>query len=131
MLRRIVSTLPLLLLTVALHAYGNDHGGGASAPAPLVFTSNLATAGAGDRILQMTLAFEQAAPEVTHHIDLYKPKIQHKVILLLSGENAETLRTLKGKAALAEKIRDIVNGVLHEDEKSGVTEVLFTSFIIQ
>lgn len=105
----------------------SDHGGGGGAPAPLIFTVNL-----GDnRFLQLGLVLETATPEAAHELSSYQPKIQHHIILLLSGQDEAKLRTLPGKKELAREIIETVNHVIHEDEKTGVKEVLFTNFIIQ
>ena len=109
-----------------ISATASDHGGG-GAPAPLIFTVNLGTG----NYLQIGLILEAATPEATHELDLYKPKIQHAIILLLSGKDDAKLRTLPGKKALIEEIIEAANHVIHETEKTGVNEVLFTNFIIQ
>lgn len=104
----------------------SGHGGGASAP-PMVFTVNLGSS----HYLRVELVLEPATPEVTHELDMFRPRIQHAVILLLSERSEDKLRTLAGKKELMEDILDAVNHVIHGDHKTGVKEVLFTSFIIQ
>ncbi len=105
----------------------NDHGGGSGAPAPLVFTVNLGS----NNYLQLGLILEAASPEVSHELIAYNPKIQHEIILLLSGKDGAKLRTLPGKKELIEEIIEAVNHVIHKTEKNGVSEVLFTAFVIQ
>jgi len=105
----------------------SDHGGGGGAPEPLVFTVNLGS----NSYLQLGLILEAASPEVGHELAIYKPKIQHEIILLLSGKDDAKLRTLPGKKELIEEIIATVNHVIHEDHKTGVSEVLFSNFIIQ
>lgn len=104
----------------------NDHGGG-GAPEPMVFTVNLGT----ESYVQFGLIFEGKTPEVEHLLASYKPKIQHEIILLLSGKDAATLRTLAGKKALIAEIIKLGNHAIHEDEESGIKDVLFTKFLIQ
>jgi flagellar FliL protein len=111
--------LPLSLLA-------GDHGGG-GAPEPMVFTVNLGK----DNYLQFGLIFEGVTPEVMHLLAGYKPRLQHEIILLLSGKDAANLRTLAGKKELIEEIITLGNHVIHEDEKTGIKEVLFTKFLIQ
>jgi flagellar FliL protein len=112
-------------------AHASDHGGGPAGPEPLKFTVNVASASSVGRYLQVEMVFETVKPEVAQTIASLKPKVQHAIILLLAGENAETLRGRKGKEELMAKIIDAVNKVIDENEKTGVKEVLFTSFIIQ
>ncbi len=105
----------------------SDHGGGSSGNEPLVFVIN----GENNTFLRFGIILEAATPEASHEISVYKPKIQHEIILLMSGKNVEKLRTLEAKKALVEEIIDTVNHVIHANRKKGVKEVLFTTFIIQ
>lgn len=119
--------LVVLTLLLPMSALANDHGGGGGAPEPMVFTVNLGK----DNYLQFGLVFETASPEAAHSLAAYKPKVQHEIILLLSDKEATKLRTLPGKKELIEEIVELTNHVIHEDEKTGVKEVLFTKFLIQ
>jgi flagellar FliL protein len=126
-----VGFIALLLANLMPVAHASDHGGGASGPEPLKFTVNVASASSAGRYLQLEIVFETVKPEVAQTIASLKPKVQHAIILVLAGENAEVLRSRKGKEELMAKIIDAVNKVIDENEKTGVKEVLFTSFIIQ
>lgn len=126
------TALPLLLLSSVLAvplAQASDAP--AAGPEPLKFTVNVASANSSGKYLQLEIVFETAQPEAAHAIATLKPKVQHQMILLLSGENADHLRTREGKRELMEKIIETVNKVIDENEKTGVKEVLFTHFIIQ
>ena len=106
-------------------------GGGPSGPEPLKFTVNLQEANGDNKYLQVEMVFETAKPEAAPSLVTYKPRIQHAMILLLSGQDSARLRTREGKHHLAAEIIEAVNKVIDETEKTGVKEVLFTSFIIQ
>ena len=123
-LTAIVSLCLVALMPMAASA--SDHGGG-GAPEPLVFTTNAGKS----QYLQFGIILEPAVPEAQHLIAGYKPKIQHEILLMLADKDVNKLRTLQGKKDLAEEIIEIVNHVIHEDEKTGVKEVLFTKFLIQ
>ncbi|WP_109041525.1 flagellar basal body-associated protein FliL [Azospira sp. I13] len=125
-LARCLSCLLLLLLAPSLQA--NDHGGGGGAAESYRFVVNLARSG---RILQTDMVFEGAHAETAESLKVIRPKVQHALILILSAETPESLQTLEGKEALAQRIRKALNALLKEDEKSGVKEVLFTNFIMQ
>jgi flagellar FliL protein len=112
---------------LSVPAQASDHGGGGGAPEPLVFTVNLG----GGNYLQFGLILEAATPEAAHELVVYRPKIQHEIILLLSDKTQDKLRTLPGKKELIEEIAEAVNHVIHENKKTGVKEILFTNFIIQ
>ncbi len=93
----------------------------------MVFTVNLGP----ENYLQFGLVLEAATPEAGQEVEVYKPRIQHEIILLLSSQNVDHLRTLEGKKALIEEILTKVNHVIDETAKTGVKEVLFTRFLIQ
>ena len=130
-LRWLLPFLTALFLGFGTPALANDHGDGGGAPGPIKFVTNLGNPNNGGRYIQIEVAFEAASPEVEHSIGAYKPKIQHAVLLLLSSQDAAKLLTLDGKRELAANIRSLTNKILDETEKTGVKEVLFTSFIIQ
>ncbi len=127
MMKAFAATLLMALaLFSSLPALASDHGGG-GAPEPMVFTVNLGK----ENYLQFGLIFEAASPEAAHLLASNKPRIQHKIILMLSDKDSANLRTLQGKKALIEEIIELSNHVIDETEKTGVKEVLFTKFLIQ
>jgi flagellar FliL protein len=121
----LASMLVVLALLLPVPVLAGDHGGGA--PEPMVFTVNLGT----ENYLQFGLILEPAAPEAAGAIAAYKPRIQHEIILLLSSKEVAKLRTLAGKKELIEELVELANHAIHEDEKTGVKEALFTQFLIQ
>lgn len=129
-LQRCLSIACLALLLGVLPAQAGDHGGGGGHE-PLRFTVNVGSNASGGKYLQVEMVFETAHPEAAQAIATLKPRVQHALILLLTAENADHLRTREGKHELMEKIVEVVNKVIDENEKTGVKEVLFTSFIIQ
>ncbi len=118
--------LAVLAMLVPLSAMANEHGGG-GAPEPTVFTVNLGK----DNYLQFGLIFEAATPEAAQLLASYKPKVQHEIILLLSGKDSNTLRSLQGKKELIEEIVALTNRIIGENEETGIKEVLFSKFLIQ
>ena len=118
--------LMLLAVLAPLSVLANDHGGGGG-PEPMIFTVNLGT----ENYLQFGLILETATPEAAHSLVSYKPRIQHEIILLLCGKEAGKLRTLDGKKELIAELGKLVNHVIHENETTGIKEVLFTKFLIQ
>lgn len=121
--------LALLVVSGALVAMGAQASdqGGPPAGEPLIFLINAGN----DTFLRFGIILETATPEASHEISIYKPKIQHDIILLMSGQDVNNLRTLAGKKALVQEIIGTVNHVIHDDRKTGVKDVLFTTFIIQ
>ena len=121
-----ILSLCLALITLLPPAWASG-GGGASVPQPMVFTVNLGVT----RYLRVEMMLETANPEAAHELEMFKPRIQHQIILLLSERDEAVVRTLPGKKALMDDIVDAVNHLIHSTTKDGVSEVLFTSFIIQ
>lgn len=122
----------IVFVVLALPAHANDHGGaGAPAGEALQFIVNLGSESAEGKYLQLSIVFGFAKPEIAQRLASMKPKIQHRMILLLSSQDAASLLTIKGKLKLQEQIVEEVNGLLDETTKTGVKEVLFTNFIIQ
>lgn len=116
----------LLALSVSSHVWANDHGGGGG-PEPLKFTVNLGKT----KYLQVEMVLVGASPEVEHELAALRPRLMHEIILLLSEQLPEKLVTREGKHLLMADVIEAANHVIHENEKTGVKEVLFTSFIIQ
>ncbi len=123
--KTLIMTCLLVLTSLApFPALAGDHGGGG--PEPVVFTVNLGSTA----YAQFGLLFETGSPEAAHEVVVYRPKIQHRIILLVSDKNEAHLRTLAGKKELAEEIVEEVNHIIHDDRKTGVKEILFTKFLI-
>lgn len=114
------------------------------------FTANLVRED-GDRYLQVTISLKIAKPELEERIKANSPEILHHVNMVLQSKRPSDINTFEGKNELAEHIKGQVEYVLGmrktppaiSSEQSGttpagtgkirsdITEVLFTSFIIQ
>jgi len=101
------------------------------------FTVNLVPE-TGDQYLQVTISVEVEDAHLGEALKLHMPKLRNRIMLILSSKKASELASREGKEALAEEIRDTINGVIGEPPAKGkkaaegpVKEVLFTSFIIQ
>jgi len=104
-----------------------------------------------DRYIQVAISLKISKPELEEKIKESKPEILHRVNMLLQSKKPSELSTFEGKEKLAEQIKvqtefvlglrktvpvigtmePAVSGVGASTTKSGVTDVLFTSFIIQ
>jgi len=133
-MRRVGCSLALCALVLASLPAAQASGGGEAAPAgpaPLPFVVNVGKTGHGGTVLQTTIVLSAANPQANQAIETYKPLIQHEIIQIISSESPEQLGTQAGKTALANKIVETVNKVLHLTRKNGVKDVFFTSFILQ
>ena len=113
------------------------------------FTANLMRE-EEDRYLQVAISLKITKPELEEKIKEAKPEILHRVNMLLQSKRPSELATFDGKDLLAQQIKAQVEYVLGLRKtapplsagqgavpiepgtgKSGINEVLFTSFIIQ
>jgi len=117
----------LTFLTIGPALAGDHGGGGGGGNTPIKFTTNLGN----NKYLQFEMVLEPAKPEAEQALGSMKPRLQHQIILLLSEATFESLITLKGKLELQETIKEVANKLIEATEKTGIKEVLFTSFIIQ
>lgn len=122
--------LGLLAMLVMAPSQASE-GAAVAAPEPLKFVVNLGNPATGGQVISLELVLDGADPEINQSVRVYKPKLQHEILLLLSGETPDNLRTFAGKQDLASRIQELANKVLHETPKTGVKEVLFTKFLIQ
>jgi len=113
------------------------------------FTANLMHE-ENDRLLQVAISLKITKPELEDKIKESKPEILHRVNMLLQSKRPSELSTFDDKEKLAQQIKAQVEYVLGlrktapaisseqsavpietSTSKSGITDVLFTSFIIQ
>ena len=113
------------------------------------FTANLIQE-EGDRYLQASISLKITKPELAEKIKISNPEILHRVNMLLQSKRPSELASFEGKQKLADQIKAQVEYVLglrkiapvinpeqaavpieSSGSRSGITDVLFTSFIIQ
>jgi len=139
-------------------AQAPKHGGATEAARPEIppkfvdlgqFTANLMRE-EEERYLQVAISLKVTKPELEEKIKENKPEILHRVNMLLQSKRPSELSTFDGKERLAQQIKAQVEYVLGLRKtapvisseqgatpiepgagKSGITDVLFTSFIIQ
>lgn len=127
--RRFILSLAVI---VALPVFAAEHGGGGAAgPEPMAFVVNVGNSAETLRFLQIAMVLEYANPEVAVRVAEIKPKVQHQIILMLSSEEVANLQTVKGKQDLQARIAKDLNTLVGETAETGITEVLFTNFILQ
>jgi flagellar FliL protein len=114
------------------------------------FTANLIHE-EGDRYLQVAISVKVSKPDLEDRFKESNPEILHHVNMLLQSKRPSELATLEGKEKLANDLKAQIERVLGltktinsgpqsvsapvatqpPQPKSGIEEVLFTSFIIQ
>lgn len=131
-MRKIFTLLATLLLLSSTVAYASGGGSKEGGPSPYAKMEPLIVNLSGlTNYLQVEISFKVADPKVADEVKLWKPAIRHELLLLLSNYKPEEISTLAGKQKAMKSIRKSVNAILKKDEKTGVTDVLFESFVIQ
>lgn len=123
-----VLTAALLLFSATAQANESKEGG----PSPYVKLETITVNLQGlTQYLQVGMALKFAKPEIAESIKGWNPVIRHELILLLSSQNGEALATIEGKKKVMAIAKATINKTLKLDDKEGVTDVLFESFVIQ
>ncbi|MES2742110.1 MAG: flagellar basal body-associated protein FliL [Pseudomonadota bacterium] len=95
------------------------------------FTVNLQPE-AGEQYLQIAFTLQVSSPEEVELVKLNMPKVRSRLLLLLSSKKASEINTGEGKKQLASEIITLVKEPFEDKgEPQDVSDVLFTSFIIQ
>ncbi|MDC8759312.1 flagellar basal body-associated protein FliL [Janthinobacterium fluminis] len=95
------------------------------------FTVNLQPEN-GEQYLQIAFTLQVSGLEEVELVKLNMPKVRSRLLLLLSSKKASELNTGEGKKQLADEIIEQVNEPFEtRGSRQEVSEVLFTSFIIQ
>lgn len=86
----------------------------------------------GEQYLQIQFTLQVPTPEQVELIKANMPKVQSRVLLLLSAKRASELTTPEGKQQLSkELIASINEPFVEKGEPQKVSDVLYTNFIIQ
>jgi len=95
------------------------------------FTVNLQPE-TGDQYLQVSFTLQVEGADQVELIKLNMPKVRSRLLMLLSSKKASELITSEGKQLLAAQIIEQIKLPFEErGAPQEVTDVLFTSFIIQ
>jgi len=123
-----IFTVALLIFSASAQANESKEGGPSPYAKLEIFTVNLQGL---THYLQVNIVLKVAKSEVGEEIKVWNPVIRHELILLLSNQNSEELATIEGKKKVMVAIKTAINKILKLDDKEGVTDVLFESFVIQ
>ncbi len=82
--------------------------------------------------LQVDIQVMSRDGAVIKALETHKPRVRAELLMLLSTQSYEQLRSREGKEKLAADIRQTLNDILKKETgKQGVEAVYFTSFIMQ
>ena len=121
---------------------GDDHGAPKKAKAAKVappeyvalesFTVNLQPESGTDQYLQVQMTLQVAGTEQAELFKANMAKVRNRVLMLLSSKKASEINTVEGKKVLAKEIVEVTKQpFVDKGAEQEVSEVLFTSFIIQ
>ncbi|MEA2119475.1 flagellar basal body-associated protein FliL [Halovibrio sp. HP20-50] len=96
------------------------------------FTVNLADDRHGSRLLYTGITLRVGNEASKTILEEHMPQVRSRLLMLLSGKQAEELTSSEGKQQLAQAIVDRLNAPLTENQPPlDLREVLFTEFIVQ
>ena len=96
------------------------------------FTVNLQPETGTDQYLQVQMTLQVPGAEQAELFKTNMAKVRSRVLMLLSGKKASEINTIEGKKKLAEEIVTATKEpFVEKGDEQEVSEVLFTSFIIQ
>ena len=96
------------------------------------FTVNLADDSYGSRLLYTGVTLRVGNDESKAILEEHMPQVRSRLLMLLSGKQANELTSSEGKQQLALAIVDRLNVPLTENQPPlDLREVLFTEFIVQ
>ncbi|ASK20969.1 MULTISPECIES: flagellar basal body-associated protein FliL [Halomonadaceae] len=96
------------------------------------FTVNLADDRYGSRLLYTGITLRVGDEQSKAIIEEHMPQVRSRLLILLSGKQANELTSTEGKEALAQAIINRLSVPLTENQPPlDLREVLFTEFIVQ
>lgn len=96
------------------------------------FTVNLADDSYGSRLLYTGVTLRVGNDESRAILEEHMPQVRSRLLMLLSGKQADELTSSEGKQELAQEIVNRLNVPLTENQPPlDLREVLFTEFIVQ
>lgn len=85
-----------------------------------------------EKFLQLDLTVEVKGAELAEKLKVQMPALRNRVLLLLTSKKASDISTPEGKTQLSEELLTELKKPLSKGSKPlKVTQVLFTSFVIQ
>jgi flagellar FliL protein len=85
-----------------------------------------------DKFLQLDLTMEVKGAEMAEKMKAQMPVLRNRVLLLLTSKKASDISTPEGKAQLSEELLvELKKPLAAHGKPLKVTQVLFTSFVIQ
>lgn len=127
-LRRIVA---LVLLACAVPSLASEHAAGDKPPEPMEFLVNIKRDNYRQGMLRIAIVLEYADSQLAAQFLRFRPKLMHRILLVLSDKASEELLSSKGKIDLKRQIVTEINQAFRETDPQAVKDALITDFVIQ
>ena len=86
----------------------------------------------GIKMMKVKMSLMASDSSTIDAVKLHDPVIRNNILLLLSTQDPEVLKTAEGKTALQQAVKDEINKVLAERKVSSkIKEVFFTDLVMQ
>ena len=88
--------------------------------------------GSGARLLQVSASLMVEEEKTKEELKKHEPMIRNNILMLLSAQKPEELKTVKGKQQLRMKMLEDIGAVMEKmTNNNKVKELFFTSFVMQ
>ncbi len=85
-----------------------------------------------ERIVRVGITLRVSDEQTRTRIEKYLPEVRSRVLMVLSAQTPQTVRTPQGKADMAKTIMQTINKPFSPiPDGQYVTDVLFTEFVVQ
>lgn len=124
----------ILIFSLSFTSWASGGGGGGSSPYLELKPAFVVNVRDGEEVhhLQASIQFKLEDPASAPLLEEHSPAIRHALVMLLSGQDMNQIRTVQGKEKLREAALAEVQKVLEETTgKPQVAALYFTGFIIQ
>lgn len=133
-LRLLLACLLLASMPFTPVAASASGGGGGSSSYLALKPAFVVNVNDGESVhhMQVDIQVKLAGPDAAGLIEEHMPAIRHALVLLLSGQDVKTVRTVQGKEKLRQEALEAVQKVLEENAGTpGIEALYFTGLIIQ
>jgi len=136
MMKRLLRFFVALILISGLSQFSLAAGGGGGGDTPYFdltapFVVNI-NSDDGLVFLQVNAQFKVKKPEVKTHLNTHMPAIRHTMMLVLSEQTQNAVRSVAGKEKLrASTLKEVQTLLKEQIGDEAIDEIYFTGFIIQ
>lgn len=84
------------------------------------------------RVLMVEISISSHSEKAIFALDTHTPELRNNLLLLLSEQSGEDMKSVAGKNQLREKVKSTLNTLLEKHASKGsVEDVFFTRFVLQ